>query len=180
MCDSESPLAQYADTGQYTELFESNPISVPVVDVSSPTITVPSNITVDATDSNGSIIHFTVSSYDSVDGSIYPTCDYASGDTFAVGSTTVTCNATDNAGNTGSNSFTITVNPKPTTPEPAPEPILQCQTQNSNNPESGVACSDPVVFTGTIQGGKPILMYGLDKYLMELKNMLGLELLQYP
>ena len=154
--------AQYADTGQYTELFESNPISVPVVDVSSPTITVPSNITVDATDSNGSIIHFTVSAYDSIDGSIYPTCDYASGDTFAVGSTTVTCNAIDNAGNTGSNSFTVTINPKITTPQPEVESECldsdssieiegQCYTLDlSNNDSLAIKGATPFIHKHTI------------------------------
>jgi hypothetical protein len=37
------------------------------------------------------------------------TCDAISGATFALGETTVTCSATDTAGNIGSSSFTITV-----------------------------------------------------------------------
>ena len=37
------------------------------------------------------------------------TCDPASGSTFALGTTTVTCSANDAAGNTGDNTFTVTV-----------------------------------------------------------------------
>ena len=38
-----------------------------------------------------------------------PACTPASGSTFAIGTTTVTCSATDNAGNSGSGSFAVTV-----------------------------------------------------------------------
>jgi hypothetical protein len=38
------------------------------------------------------------------------TCAPPSGSLFGFGTTTVTCSATDNAGNTGTNTFTITVN----------------------------------------------------------------------
>jgi hypothetical protein len=37
------------------------------------------------------------------------TCTPASGSTFPLGATTVTCSATDTAGNTGSSTFTVTV-----------------------------------------------------------------------
>src|SRR5262249_47660719 len=46
---------------------------------------------------------------DAVDGSLQPTCTPPSGSTFAPGATTVTCHATDAAGNTGDASFTVTV-----------------------------------------------------------------------
>ena len=36
-------------------------------------------------------------------------CSPASGTTFALGTTTVTCSATDAAGNTGTNTFTVEV-----------------------------------------------------------------------
>lgn len=44
-----------------------------------------------------------------MDGAIAPTCDPASGVTFAVGDTTVSCEAMDNAGNPGSATFVIHV-----------------------------------------------------------------------
>ena len=46
---------------------------------------------------------------DNVDGTLTPACDAISGALFPIGVTTVTCTATDAAGNTGSDSFTITV-----------------------------------------------------------------------
>ncbi|MGC8952805.1 HYR domain-containing protein, partial [Chloroflexus sp.] len=46
---------------------------------------------------------------DAVSGAVAVTCTPASGSTFPLGTTTVTCTATDAAGNTASGSFTITV-----------------------------------------------------------------------
>ena len=49
------------------------------------------------------------SATDLVDGSVPVTCSPASGSTFAIGTTTVTCSATDAHGNTGTKSFHVTV-----------------------------------------------------------------------
>src|SRR2546427_2716750 len=46
---------------------------------------------------------------DIVDGSVATTCTPASGSTFALATTVVTCSATDAHGNTGSASFNVTV-----------------------------------------------------------------------
>jgi hypothetical protein len=83
---------------------------VHVVDTTAPDVTVPADITAEATSSSGAAVSFTALATDSVDGSITPTCAPASGSTFAIDTpTTVTCSATDDAGNTGSASFTVTV-----------------------------------------------------------------------
>ena len=82
---------------------------VEVVDVTPPVVTVPADITVEATSPAGATVSFSVSAEDDVDGAITPICDASSGDTFPLGTTEVTCSATDNAGNTGSASFDITV-----------------------------------------------------------------------
>jgi len=50
-----------------------------------------------------------VSATDNIDGDLPVTCDRVSGGTFALGTTTVTCSATDESGNTGTNSFDIVV-----------------------------------------------------------------------
>ncbi len=55
------------------------------------------------------MIDFTVSAWDDVDGPLTPVCEPASGSTFALGTTTVTCSATDAAGNTATASFAVTV-----------------------------------------------------------------------
>ncbi len=82
---------------------------VTVVDTTDPVVTVPADITEEATSSSGASVSFSVSADDIVDGAIAPSCDYSSGDTFPIGTTTVTCDATDAASNTGSNSFDVTV-----------------------------------------------------------------------
>lgn len=46
---------------------------------------------------------------DLVDGTVPVTCDHAPGDTFALGTTTVTCTATDVHHNTSTKSFTVAV-----------------------------------------------------------------------
>ena len=70
---------------------------------------VPNDITTEATSSAGAVVTFTATAIDAVDGSITPTCAPTSGSTFPLGTTTVTCSATDNAGNTGSADFDVIV-----------------------------------------------------------------------
>jgi len=82
---------------------------VTVRDTTAPSITVPTNITKEATSGSGVVVTFTVSATDLVDGSLTPICNHHSGEIFPLGITTVSCSATDAAGNTGYASFTITV-----------------------------------------------------------------------
>jgi hypothetical protein len=51
-------------------------------------------------------------------------CDPPSGSLFPVGDTEVECSATDEAGNTGTESFTVTVNPLPPSPPPTPKQVI--------------------------------------------------------
>jgi hypothetical protein len=88
--------------------------TVTVQDTTAPAVNVPANITKEATSAAGAAASFSASASDAVDGSVATTCQPNSGSTFALGTTTVTCSATDAAGNTGSDSFTITV--RDTTP----------------------------------------------------------------
>jgi hypothetical protein len=99
----------------------SESFKVTVVDTTAPAVTVPGNITQEATSANGAAVSFIASATDLVDGAITPSCTPASGSTFALGTTTVQCSATDAAGNTGNTSFTVTVvdTTKPTLTLPA-------------------------------------------------------------
>jgi len=72
-----------------------------------PVVTVPGNLTAEATGPAGAAVTFSASATDN-SGSVTTTCSPASGSTFALGTTTVTCSAT-NAGGDGSASFTVTV-----------------------------------------------------------------------
>jgi hypothetical protein len=108
----------------------------PEEDTTPPTLTVPEDIVVEATGEQGAEVTYTVTAEDNVDGSatleedgttvtqddvggdVDISCEPASGTTFPIGETTVECSATDEAGNTGTASFTVTVNPPPATPTP--------------------------------------------------------------
>jgi hypothetical protein len=84
--------------------------TITVVDTTAPDLTVPSNMTVDATSAAGATVTYTATASDLVDGSVTPHCTPSSGSTFALGTTTVSCTATDAAGNTSEpETFTVTV-----------------------------------------------------------------------
>jgi len=55
------------------------------------------------------VVTFTASANDNCDGTLTPTCDPASGSTFAIGTTPVTCTVQDAAGNPARCSFNVTV-----------------------------------------------------------------------
>ena len=74
-----------------------------------PTVNVPGTVSVQATSAAGAIVTYTASANDAQDGSLTPTCVPTSGSTFHLGSTNVTCNATDSGGLTGSASFSVIV-----------------------------------------------------------------------
>jgi subtilisin family serine protease len=95
--------------------------TVTVADKSAPVVTVPTDITTEATEVGGARVTFTVSAADKVDGAITPTCQPASNSLFVVGTTQVTCTAKDRAGNTGTGTFNVTVTAvPPTLTVPAP------------------------------------------------------------
>lgn len=75
-----------------------------------PTVTVPNDVTVDTNDPSGAVVTFAdPKATDVFDGEMTPTCSATSGAKFPVGTTTVTCSATDFHGNTGAASFKVTV-----------------------------------------------------------------------
>jgi hypothetical protein len=118
---------------------------------------VPENIVVNATSEQGAEVRYNVSAEDDRDGNatleedgttvtqddlggnITMSCDPPPGTTFRVGNTTVQCSATDEAGNTGTESFTVTVNPP--SPPPIPPQIIDkiistIQNLDDNVPQS--------------------------------------------
>jgi len=82
---------------------------VAVVDTTPPSLTLPANITTEATGPAGAAVTFSATATDLVDGSVAVTCAPASGSTFALGETTVRCSATDAHHNTASGEFNLTV-----------------------------------------------------------------------
>lgn len=97
---SANDLSGNTATGSFT---------LKVQDTTPPSVLVPANITAEATGPSGAIVSFSASASDIVDGAMTPTCSPASGSTFALGTTSVNCSATDAHGNTGSASFDVTV-----------------------------------------------------------------------
>jgi hypothetical protein len=85
------------------------PVTVDVTDPVPPTLALPGPVTAVATSPAGAVVSFTATATDVVDGPRPVTCAPASGSTFAVGTTTVSCSAADTHGNTASGSFTVTV-----------------------------------------------------------------------
>ena len=83
-------------------------ITVHVNDVTPPVVTVDDK-TVEATSPAGAVIAYPATAADNVDGPLAPTCAPPSGSTFPLGDTTVTCTATDAAGNPGSDTATMRV-----------------------------------------------------------------------
>jgi plastocyanin len=74
-----------------------------------PVVNVPSNISLSTPDNSGRTTTFSVSASDNVGVTSGPICSPSSGSQFPIGTTTVTCFATDSAGNMGSGTFTVTV-----------------------------------------------------------------------
>jgi flavin reductase (DIM6/NTAB) family NADH-FMN oxidoreductase RutF len=83
--------------------------TVTVQDTTPPTLTLPSNITVEADSASGKIVTYSASASDTVSGALPANCSPASGSAFPIGTTTVNCSATDGAGKSASGSFTVTV-----------------------------------------------------------------------
>jgi len=85
-------------------------IAATPVDTEAPSVDDSEDITAEATRSDGAFVNYTVpGATDDVDGPVAVTCAPGSGFLFGLGITSVTCEATDAADNTGSSTFNITV-----------------------------------------------------------------------
>jgi HYR domain len=120
-----------------------------VVDTTAPTLEgMPSDVFGTATDEDGLIVDWPMpTATDAVDGSVPVACDPPATGTFAVGSTSVTCSATDTAGNIATAAFTVEV-ADPPDPESAlespPVPDADPQTDADTDPQTDVRTVDPV------------------------------------
>ncbi len=120
---------------------------VTIQDTTAPDVTVPDSQTLEATGPGGAVGEFSASASDIVSGTVTATCDVPSGSTFPLGTTKVTCSATDAAGNTGSASFTVTV--RDTTPPTISVPDTQVVEATGPN---GAAASFTVKATDLVDG----------------------------
>ena len=72
-------------------------------------VTVPADATLEATSAAGAALTYTASAVDSTGEPVPVTCTPASGSIFPLGTTTVTCTATDAHGNVTTQTFQVTV-----------------------------------------------------------------------
>jgi len=79
------------------------------LDTTSPVLSLPADITEEATGSDGAQVTYDVSAEDAVDGPVNVSCTPDSGSTFSLSDTTVNCSAQDAAGNEATGSFIVTV-----------------------------------------------------------------------
>ena len=87
----------------------SDTVNVTVRDTTRPELTTPTTVFASATSDAGATVSYTASATDIVSGPIVPSCSPASGATFAIGGTIVTCTATDAAGNVSTRLVLISV-----------------------------------------------------------------------
>ncbi|TAK36654.1 MAG: HYR domain-containing protein [Chloroflexota bacterium] len=84
-----------------------------MIDTTAPVLSLPADMTVLANTTAGALVSYSASAIDTLSGVSAFACDPPSGSTFPVGTTLVSCSATDTAGNTAAGSFQITVLPRP-------------------------------------------------------------------
>lgn len=83
--------------------------SLEILSDTAPAVTVPADMAVEATSASGAVATFSASALDAVESPLMPICTPASGATFPLGPTTVSCTATDSYGNVGTKTFVVTV-----------------------------------------------------------------------
>lgn len=125
--------------------------SQPAADTTPPDVTVPDPITVEADGPDGAQVFFLASASDDTDGLLSPVCDPVSGSIFRLGATTVSCSATDAAGNRGSATFTVTVVDTTAPSLTVPDGI----TMDATGP-GGVPISFAATATDRVDGAVPV------------------------
>jgi hypothetical protein len=83
--------------------------SIVVKDTTPPALHTPTGLAAEATSADGAVVAFDVTAADVVDGDVGATCSTPSGSTFPLGSTLVTCTASDAHGNEGVGRFEVVV-----------------------------------------------------------------------
>ncbi|MFB0958670.1 MAG: HYR domain-containing protein [Clostridiaceae bacterium] len=115
---------------------------ITVVDTTAPDITVPDDITVEATGPSGAVVTFNPTAWDLVDEAVEVIAAPISGSTFPLGTTTVTVSATYAAGNSASKTFTVTV--EDTTPPDITVP--EDMTVEATGPSGAVVTFNPTAW----------------------------------
>ena len=121
---------------------------VDVIPNTPPTLTVPADVTAEATGPDGATVGFSATATDAEDAPPpTPSCTPASGTTFALGETTVDCTVTDSGGLTDSGSFLVTV---VDTTAPILAGMPPDQTIRTNNPGGAILTYASPTATDTV------------------------------
>ena len=112
--DAVFPVSYRGDFTRPERLSDHDPIVVifntPDIDTNPPALTLPDDIALEGNTTGGALVTYVASAFDAVDGAVTPVCAPASSSLFRVGTTTVSCTATDTHGNFSTGSFVVTVN----------------------------------------------------------------------
>jgi hypothetical protein len=119
---------------------------VTVEDTTPPALSLPADFFRFTSSTSGTAVTYTATASDLVSGPLSPVCSPASGATFALGATTVTCTATDAAGNQATGSFSVTV-------APPPFPPVSLQLPGDLTTLATSASGAVVTYSATAQGG---------------------------
>jgi hypothetical protein len=125
--------------------------TVNVNDTRAPALTLPGDLSVQATTAEGAEVAYQASASDSVDGAIGPTCAPPSGHVFRVGTTKVRCSATDEAGNTATGSFAVAVRDRT-----KPSLTLPTTIRKTTSSREGLHVDDPASATDLVDGSVPV------------------------
>ena len=137
--------------------------TVQVVDTQNPTITCPANQNAGSAGGAVNVSYPAPTANDNCAG-VTANCVPASGSSFPVGTTTVTCTATDAASRTATCSFTVTVVVNQFTPTPTvrlTDPLICVGPGNRVNGSFAVTNTSQVSQTGTITVALPAGLVGL-------------------
>ncbi|NOS61550.1 MAG: HYR domain-containing protein [Nitrosarchaeum sp.] len=114
-----------------------------------PQLTIPKQVTQEATSSSGAVVNYDVSGKDTEDGTVIPSCDHPSDSIFPIGSTTVKCTANDSDSNSISGTFTVTVR------DTTPPNIAAFQPTEGSRDETGVVVFFEVTANDLVDGNVP-------------------------
>ena len=95
--------------GTTTVTCSNGSFTITVADTSGPILSLPDTVTGVATSAAGVALSYTATATDLVDGAVAIDCSPASGSVFPIGTSTVTCTATDSRSNSSSGTFTVEV-----------------------------------------------------------------------
>ena len=128
--------------------------TVTVHDHTAPALTLPADMTVEATSHDGAVATWVAGANDLVDGSVPVSCDPASGATFALGAHAVACSATDAHGNTAQGGFQVSV-VDTTAPAMSPDPLPDVTVTATGNSAAVVDFAMPSAWD-IVDGARPV------------------------